>query len=77
MRSQPLNRMAHREKEAVDEGGLSEAGLPDDHEGELEALLDGLAVHLVGQVGEAHVAGRVVGGEGGLQVGHGHLASAV
>lgn len=30
--------------------------LTDDHEGELEALLDSLAVHLVGKVREADVA---------------------
>ena len=31
------------------------------HECELEALLDGLPVDLVGEVGKAHVARRVLG----------------
>jgi hypothetical protein len=30
--------------------------LTDDHDGKVEALLDGLAVNLVGQVGETHIS---------------------
>lgn len=47
------------EKERVDERGLAETGLADHHERELEALLDKLAVNLVGQVGKSDV-GRVL-----------------
>ena len=34
------------EEERVDEGGLAEPGLADDHQGELEPFLDRLPVHL-------------------------------
>ncbi len=46
-----------RLEEAVDERGLAQARLAHHHQRELEALLDELAVHLRGQVAEAHVAG--------------------
>ena len=46
--------------------------LTGDHERELESFLDGLPVDLVGQVGEAHVAGRVLLPQVriGLRLGH-------
>ena len=44
------------EEHRVDERRLAEPGFTGHHEGELEALLHGLAVHLVGEVGEADVA---------------------
>lgn len=39
----------------MDKGGLPQAGLTGHHEREVETFLDGLAVHLVGQCGEANV----------------------
>ena len=47
------------EEERVDERRLAQARLADHHQVELEAAFDCLAVHLVGQVGEAHVAVQV------------------
>lgn len=38
-------------------------GLTDNHQGELEALLDGLAMHLVGQIRKADIAWRLQAGK--------------
>ena len=42
-------------------------GLTDDHNGELETLLDGLSVDLVGQIRKPNEAGRVWVRQGGVR----------
>ena len=43
------------QEHGIDERRFAQARLTDDHQRELEALLDGASVHLVGEIGEADV----------------------
>ncbi len=45
-----------REEHGVDEGGLAQARLAHHHQRKFEPAFDGLAVHLIGQVGKADIA---------------------
>jgi hypothetical protein len=54
-------RIQVRQEQTVDESRLAKTGLANHHQSELEPLLDELAMHLVGQVGETHVALIVTG----------------
>ena len=48
------------QEEGVDQGGLAQAALARHHQRELEPLLHRLPVDLVGEVGESHIARRLV-----------------
>ena len=54
------------QEEGVDEGGLAQAALPRHHQRELKTLLHRLPVDLVGEVGESHIARRLVGHQAGV-----------
>ncbi len=54
-RARVLGRVDVGQEHGVDERRLAQSRLADDHQRELEALLDGAPVDLVGQVGEADV----------------------
>lgn len=58
-------------EECAHQGGLSKTGLADNQDVEVEALLDGLSVPLVGQVGEADVAAELLSDDVGLGEGGG------